>query len=157
MIDTAEQGEQAGSQTEWVWKQTGKDSTSPPQSLQTSHVETEVCLHGAATKLPGKLPWAWPSTHYRQNISIHPLRSRKTTYQACIIFDGVMLCMLHKNVGFFSTRFPGARAVCTGLWHMLPRCVLPIKLMTGCMTLVLNLVFSEIGLRGMNKTPSSNS
>lgn len=58
MIDTAEQGEQAGSQTEWVWKQTGKDSTSPPQSLQTSHVETEVCLHGAATKLPGKLPWA---------------------------------------------------------------------------------------------------
>lgn len=60
-------------------------------------------------------------------------------------------------VVFFPQRFPGARAVCTGLWHTLLRCVLPIKLMTGCITLVLNLVFSEIGLRGINKTPSSNS
>lgn len=158
MINTAEQGEQAGSQTEWVWKQTGKDSTSPPQSLQTSHGETEACLHSAA-KLPRKLPLC-PSTHNRQNISIHPLRRRKTTYQACIILmESCFVCYTKMCClfFFFPQRFPGARAVCVGLWHMLPRYVLPIKLMTGWITLVLNLIFSEIGLRRINKTPSSNS
>lgn len=159
MINTAEQGEQAGSQTEWVWKQTGKDSTSPPQSLQTSHGETEACLHSAATNSHGSFHCVPTPTTGRIFQSTLSEEGKQLTKPVLFWWNHALYAILKCAVFFFffPQRFPGARAVCIGLWHMLPRCVLPIKLMTGWITLVLNLIFSEIGLGRINKTPSSNS
>lgn len=85
----------------------------------------------------------------------------KTAHKNLIIFDGVTLCMLYKYVVLFLKKekeedFQGLRVFYTGLWYMLLRYILYIKLMIACFTLFFNLGFSEFVLKGINKTPSPN-